>query len=381
MQPRVIDLSRSDNQPPALRDPAIASVRAKMQQSPRLASLVDPNGAVVLDHRPYQTLRMAALAVFGVFVGATSILVGASLVRAGSDSNAGIFEFVHAESRARREQARQSELSRQNTQAQAQRVAASARNTALPGNAGLSASTPSAERATRIVRPASMRSPGADELSGNLQRRTVCVRMCDGYHFPIGSLRNDTELPGHQRVCQSMCPGAPVKLFTVANGKASIAEAVASDGQIYSALPMAWAHERASDPTCQCHIDTERSGMSVFNDPTLRRGDVVVTDTNAKVFDGGARKSADAVQFVDFRQSRALSAADRRSLEALIGISQREATLRAMRRDMKARPVRRAADKDVQAKGEAPLLIRSGTSSGERTTVRVITPWLYTDPR
>lgn len=351
-----------------MRDPAIASVRAKLQQSPPLSSLVDPNGAVVLDHRPYQSLRMAALALFGIFVGATSILVGASLVRAGSDSNAGIFEFVHAESRARREQARQA------TQAQAQRTAVDARTASLTP----AASAP--ERVARTIRPMSMRSPGADELSGSLQRRTVCVRMCDGYHFPVGSLRNDAELPAHQRVCQSMCPGAPVKLFTVANGKASVADAVAADGQIYSALPMAWAHERASDPTCQCHIDAERSGMSVFNDPTLRRGDVVVTETNAKVFDGATRKQTDP-QFVDFRQSRALSAADRKRLEALVGVSQREATLRAMRREMNSRPVRKAAGKAAEAKGEAPLLIRSGTSSGERTTVRVITPWLFSDPR
>lgn len=371
MQPRVIDLSRQDKQPRAMRDPAIASVRAKLQESPPLSSLVDPNGAVVLDHRPYQTLRMAALAVFGVFVGATSILVGASLVRAGSDNNAGIFEFVHAESRARREQARQ------NAQASAQSVAAAARTASLTSNAEVAPQ----QRAARTVRYASMRSPGADDLSSNLQRRTVCVRMCDGYHFPIGSLRNDAELPAHQRVCQSMCPSAPVKLFTVATGKASIGEAVAADGQVYSALPMAWAHERASDPTCQCHIDSERSGMSVFNDPTLRRGDVVMTDTNAKVFDGAGRKKSEAVQFVDFRQSRALSKSDRKRLEALVGVSQREATLRAMRREMNARPVRKAAGKAVEEKGEAPLLIRSGTSTGERTTVRVITPWLYSHPR
>lgn len=367
MQPRVIDLSRQDRQPRAMRDPAIASLRAKLQESPPLSSIVDPNGAVVLDHRPYQALRMAALAVFGIFVGATSILVGASLVRAGSDSNAGIFEFVHAESRARREQARQS------AQEQVQSTAAAARTASLtPGVT---------DRGQRPVRHASMRAPGADELSGTLQRRTVCVRMCDGYHFPIGSLRSDMELPAHQRVCQSMCPSAPVKLFTVANGKASVAEAVASDGQVYSDLPMAWAHERASDPTCQCHIDTERSGMSVYNDPTLRRGDVVVTDTNAKVFDGTGRRNNVATQFVDFRQSRALNSADRKRLEALVGVSQREATLRAMRREMSTRPVRKATDKAVEAKGEAPLFIRSGTSGGERTTVRVITPWLFSDPR
>lgn len=368
MQPRVIDLSRANPPAPTLRDPALAALRTKLQQSPRLSTLVDPNGAVVLDHRPYQTLRMAALAVFGVFVGASSILVGASLVRAGSDSNAGIFEFVHAEARARRELA---------TQVRAQSSIVTARTAALP-TAGAQSN---AERGARTIRAVSMRSPGADELSGSLQRRTVCVRMCDGFHFPIGSLRSDVELPGHQRVCQSMCPGAPVKLFTVAGGQASVADAVAADGQTYNALPMAWAHERASDPTCQCHIDTERSGMSVFEDPTLRRGDVVVTETNAKVYNGPAGRNGSDIRFVDFRQSRVLSAADRRRLEALVGLSQREATLRSMRREMSVRPVRRAVGKEAERNGEAPLLIRSGTSSGERTTVRVITPWLHSDPR
>ena len=41
---------------------------------------------------------------------------------------------------------------------------------------------------------------------------SVCVRLCDGYYFPIGTVRRAGDIATHTAVCSSACPGAPAAL-------------------------------------------------------------------------------------------------------------------------------------------------------------------------
>ncbi len=52
---------------------------------------------------------------------------------------------------------------------------------------------------------------GVDGLGGAY--RTMCVRTCDGYYFPVSITTSETLFDRDQKVCQANCPGTDVKLY------------------------------------------------------------------------------------------------------------------------------------------------------------------------
>jgi len=168
--------------------------------------------------------------------------------------------------------------------------------------------------------------------------RTFCVRLCDGFHAPIGRLRSQADLGAHDALCRAMNPGVPVKVFRLAAGGVSIDDAVAGDGRPYRALPMAYAYERAADPACRPAIATAKDRrVSLLRDFTLRPGDSVVLDGRVRTFSGSDTWPYSVTDFRDFRGSPDLSASDRRRIDERVGISQAEAQAKALRRQLRVR--------------------------------------------
>ncbi len=115
--------------------------------------------------------------------------------------------------------------------------------------------------------------------------RTLCVRTCDGYYFPISFSTTPDHFDEDAQACHRMCPAADVTLYTHHNPGEEIEQAVSLDGQLYTQLPTAFQYRKALSPTCGCRrpgeswTDTLRdSGV----DTTLAPGDVVVTEQSAK---------------------------------------------------------------------------------------------------
>lgn len=177
-----------------------------------------------------------------------------------------------------------------------------------------------------------------DTVSGAADvTRTICVRLCDGFQAPIGHLRSQSDFNAHEALCQAANPGVPVKVFKVAAGAATIDDAVANDGKTYRQLPMAYAYERGADPACRPAIATAKDRrVSLLRDFTLRPGDSIVLDGRVRTFTGGKWPYTTA-DFRDFRGSPDLTANDRRSIDEKVGISHREAQVRALRRQMRVR--------------------------------------------
>lgn len=193
-----------------------------------------------------------------------------------------------------------------------------------------------------------------DTVSGAADvTRTICVRLCDGFHAPIGHLRSQSDLKAHEALCQAANPGVPVKVFKVAAGAATIDDAVASDGKTYRALSMAYAYERGADPACRpAIVAAGERRVSLLRDFTLRPGDSVVLDGRVRTFSGG-KWPYTAADFRDFRGSRELTASDRRQIDARVGISHAEAQVRALRRKMR---VREASLRDENYASDADTL-------------------------
>ncbi|HWT31337.1 MAG TPA: DUF2865 domain-containing protein, partial [Propylenella sp.] len=82
--------------------------------------------------------------------------------------------------------------------------------------------------------------------------RTLCVRSCDGYYFPISFSTTQDRFGDDARTCTSMCPGADTKLYYHPNPGGSPEDMLSIDGQPYSMLPTAFQHRKSVNPSCSC---------------------------------------------------------------------------------------------------------------------------------
>jgi Protein of unknown function (DUF2865) len=116
--------------------------------------------------------------------------------------------------------------------------------------------------------------------------RTVCVRSCDGYYFPISYSTVPSRFPDDQRVCQRECPATEAALYSYRNPGEDINQAVAvSGGQPYTELPNAFHYRKEFTPACSCRRQGQSWADALKNADdasTLGSGDIVVTDQNAK---------------------------------------------------------------------------------------------------
>jgi hypothetical protein len=121
-------------------------------------------------------------------------------------------------------------------------------------------------------------SPGANGPMGNTYR-TICVRLGDGYYFPISFETTPDHFQEDAATCQRECPAAEVRLYTYHNPGQDMSQAVSLGGQFYSELPSAFSYrKKLSGYSCR------RPGQSWYEalvgngpDQTARPGDIIVT--------------------------------------------------------------------------------------------------------
>ncbi len=150
---------------------------------------------------------------------------------------------------------------------------------------------PIARPRARRANPANFTAANIRNSGGGLSRRSVCVRLCDGYAFPVADYSGDSDDTAHSAICAGLCPGAATRLYTAPAGSDKIEDAVSTlDGSSYSSLKTAFHYTSAQDGSCSCHPigETALKSVSVLKDFTLRAGDLVMTETGFQVFQGAA---------------------------------------------------------------------------------------------
>jgi hypothetical protein len=123
-----------------------------------------------------------------------------------------------------------------------------------------------------------------DGPSGNTFR-TVCVRTCDGYFFPISFATSPGRFADDERTCKKLCPAAEVALFTHRNPGEDMNQAVSLGGQPYAQQPNAFKYRTAYDAACSCKAPGQTWAEALKNTEdrsTLEHGDIVVTEERAK---------------------------------------------------------------------------------------------------
>src|SRR5271156_6400924 len=115
--------------------------------------------------------------------------------------------------------------------------------------------------------------------------RTVCVRTCDGYYFPISYSTVPSKFADDERLCQRLCPASEAVLYSHRNPGEDVTRAVAASGRSYSELPTAFAYRKAFNNACSCRAPGQswEDALKQLDDQTVERGDIVVqTEEQAK---------------------------------------------------------------------------------------------------
>lgn len=85
--------------------------------------------------------------------------------------------------------------------------------------------------------------------------RTLCVRSCDGYYFPVSYSTLPSNFPQDVQQCRSQC-AAPADLFVYRNPGEEPEQMVSSDGQrAYSDIENAWRYRKEFVKGCSCKQD------------------------------------------------------------------------------------------------------------------------------
>jgi hypothetical protein len=128
--------------------------------------------------------------------------------------------------------------------------------------------------------------PTADFSTEGGTFRTVCVRTCDGYYFPISFATVPSRFADDEKTCKSLCPAADAALYAHRNPGQDMNQAVSINGQPYASLPAAFQYRQAFNPTCSCKAAGQTWGDALkgVDDKVSaeQQGDIIVTEESAK---------------------------------------------------------------------------------------------------
>jgi hypothetical protein len=119
-----------------------------------------------------------------------------------------------------------------------------------------------------------------DAQSGSF--RTVCVRTCDGYYFPISYATSPARFAQDEKTCQRLCPASEALLFSYRTTGSDITQATSITGQPYTSLPNALKYRTEFNAACSCRKPGQSWADALGKDEAVEPGDVVVTEERAK---------------------------------------------------------------------------------------------------
>ena len=140
--------------------------------------------------------------------------------------------------------------------------------------------------------------PGVDLGPQSGTYRTVCVRTCDGFYFPISFATVPARFPDDEKTCKNLCPAAEATLFSYRNPGEDMNQAVSINGQSYSSSPNAFRYRQEFNPSCACKAagQTWSDALKTIDEKASaeQQGDIIVTEESAKKMSRAPTKGAAA---------------------------------------------------------------------------------------
>jgi len=81
--------------------------------------------------------------------------------------------------------------------------------------------------------------------------RTLCVRMCDGFYFPISYATSSTNFARDAETCAASC-GGDARLFYYPNPGGDVESMLDMTGRAYASFPIAFRYRKTMVQGCQC---------------------------------------------------------------------------------------------------------------------------------
>ncbi|SNY93865.1 Protein of unknown function [Cohaesibacter sp. ES.047] len=84
--------------------------------------------------------------------------------------------------------------------------------------------------------------------------RTVCVRKCDGFFFPVSFSTTESSFARDEGKCAASCPGSEAELFVYKNPGENPEDMVSLSGQPYQTLDTAFLYKKEFVNNCSCQL-------------------------------------------------------------------------------------------------------------------------------
>lgn len=106
------------------------------------------------------------------------------------------------------------------------------------------------------------------QMSGTF--RTLCVRTCDGYYFPVSFSTTSDFFERDAKACAAMCPAAETKLYFHRVPDQESEAMISLKGEPYTALPTAFLYRKRptdrADPSCTCGKPLTEASLGIDED-------------------------------------------------------------------------------------------------------------------
>ena len=95
---------------------------------------------------------------------------------------------------------------------------------------------------------------GPGDIAPTRSYRTVCVRLCDGYYWPVSDAAPMSRFERDRTSCESSCE-QPARLYYQPTGQTDPARLASLDGLSYAALPQAFSYRKSLTAGCRCKAE------------------------------------------------------------------------------------------------------------------------------
>lgn len=106
--------------------------------------------------------------------------------------------------------------------------------------------------------------------------RSVCVRTCDGYYWPVSFSTVHAYLGQDAAQCAQGCPGAEVALYYYYNPGQTPEQMVDMSGRPYTALPTAFNYRERLDEGCSCRQQINYGIVTIAGGETAGQSRAVI---------------------------------------------------------------------------------------------------------
>lgn len=96
--------------------------------------------------------------------------------------------------------------------------------------------------------------------------RTLCVRTCDGYFFPVSFSTGKSQFSNDEARCSEICPASETELYVYKNPGGDQADMMSLAGDLYSDQSFAYRYKKEFVQGCSCRLAGQTKNPSSWTE-------------------------------------------------------------------------------------------------------------------